>query len=132
MLYAISIPAIKISILFLYRRIFPSKTFKQLLILTGAFLVAYSITLTLGIIFQCVPLKSIWIIEMQGTCIQIGTFSVTMSVINVITDVILLILPMPMLWNLKISTTRRWQLMLTFALGGLYSNIKRPSVFCRS
>ena len=110
---------IKLSILFLYRRIFPQQCFMYVLIIVGAFVVACSLTLVLGIILQYIPIQAIWDPKVNSTHIRYGVLALIMGITNVITDVIILILPVPLLWKLKISATRRRQLIITFALGGL-------------
>ena len=56
---------------------------------------------------------------MKGKCINFTAVVLAAGVINVVTDFTILILPMPVLWNLKVSKARKRMTMGTFMLGGL-------------
>ena len=56
----------------------------------------------------------------QGKCIDLTVAFIISSVFNAATDIIMLILPLPLIWKLKLSTARRLQLMGIFLIGGLY------------
>jgi hypothetical protein len=42
------------------------------------------------------------------------------SVEDVLTDVLILCLPLPMVWQLKMSTKLKWQITAMFLVGGVY------------
>lgn len=52
------------------------------------------------------------------------------SVLNVLTDFIMLAMPVPFLWRLNVSQTRKVQVFGIFALGGWY--VLCPIQICRS
>lgn len=122
-LYGTSICNIKLSILFLYDRIFgiPKSMFRYILLAMGGFVIAYSVTGILGTILQCLPLSDLWKPPSDNppVCIDFGTLVITMGVVNIVTDVTILCLPMPIVWSLQVSKPRRWQLVIAFSLGGL-------------
>ncbi|KAF6237601.1 hypothetical protein HO173_004491 [Letharia columbiana] len=122
-LYSISICTIKLSILFLYDRIFgiPKPMFRHILRAMGGFVIAYSVAGTLGTILQCVPLSDLWKPPSNGppVCIDFGTLVITTGVLNIVTDITILSLPIPLVWGLQVSKPRRWQLVTVFSLGGL-------------
>ncbi|KAL2038022.1 hypothetical protein N7G274_009242 [Stereocaulon virgatum] len=127
--YNVSIIAIKPPTPSLYRRIFPQSWFKRVLIVLGGFVVAYSLTQLCVDIFQCVPISSAWDRSENAKCVPFGSFIMTMCIINIVTDVIMLVLPMPLLWKLRVSTPRRWMLMIMFSFGGLVCVISIVRLF---
>lgn len=122
-LYGTSICTIMLSILFLCDRIFgiPKPMFRYGLLAIGGFVIAYSVTGILGTILQCIPLSDLWKPPSDNppVCIDFGTLVITMGVVNIVTDVTILSLPMPIVWSLQVSTPRRWQLVIAFSLGGM-------------
>lgn len=83
-------------------------------------MVAYNLAQVFFEIFQCVPISSAWDPSETGKCVPYGALVLAMGIVNIVTDVIMLILPMPLLWRLKVSATRKWMLMIMFSLGGLF------------
>ena len=118
-MYNVSIAVIKLSILFLYGRIFVQPWFKKALIALGAFVIAYSIAQIFGDIFQCVPIKSLWDPSVSGYCINYPDLIIIMGVINIVTEIIMLVLPLPLLWRLQLSRSRKSLLTVLFTMGGL-------------
>lgn len=119
-LYNSSIPIIKLSILCLYRRIFPQRWFSYTLMCLGAFVIAYSVASIFADVFQCVPTNSIWEREKAKFCINYPALIISTGVINVLTDIILLALPIPILWGLNMSLARKRLLTMLFLMGGLW------------
>ena len=122
-LYGINICIIKLSILLFYERIFgiPKPMFRYVLLEMGGFVIAYSLAGILGINLQCIPLSDLWTTPSNSplACISFGTLVTTTGVINIVTDITILSLPMPILWSLQVPKSRRWQLVTVFSLGGL-------------
>ena len=94
--------------------------FKRILVALGGFIVAYSLAQVFFDIFQCVPISSAWNRSETGKCVPYGALVLAMGIVNIVTDVIILILPMPLLWRLKVSNPRKWMLTIMFSLGGLF------------
>jgi hypothetical protein len=109
----------KISILALYNRIFPFRWFKLSIYGLGAFIIAYSVPQMFGTIFQCVPIHSKWTPGVVPKCINYVAMIIACGVINIITDFIMLGLPIFPLWSLQVSSHRKWALTFMFLIGGL-------------
>lgn len=117
-LYFTNIYTIKISLLYLYRRIFPQQWFQRVLLVTGVFLTAMTVASVLVCVFQCVPLHKMWDPAAPGHCIGFGKFALAMSCINICTDIFMLALPLPVVWALRINRTKKWLVTLSFVMGG--------------
>lgn len=116
--YCAAIFCTKLSILCLYHRIFPQRWFRNASLGVAAFMTAWYFTATFGSIFQCVPLASQWDPTVSGHCVNYGSSARVMGIVNIITDFVLLGLPMPLVWRIQTSITKKWQLTVTFMLGG--------------
>ena len=113
--------AIKWSILLLYRRLFPGKKFNIVLWSVGIFLMFFALAQMLSVIIQCTPVAALWdpAAHPGAKCDNYTPALILFAVVNAVTDVVILCLPMPILWHLNASATRRRQLVGIFGLGGL-------------
>ncbi|KAI2463957.1 hypothetical protein F4781DRAFT_95366 [Annulohypoxylon bovei var. microspora] len=118
-IYSVVIVTIKWSILAFYQRIFPQTWFRWALLGVAVFMGAWMFTTVFAISFQCIPIEYNWDTTIKGGhCINIGQLALVTSILNVITDVAILVLPLPLVWKLNVSRQRRWGLVLLFGLGG--------------
>lgn len=117
-LYNSTIPVVKVSILCFYRRIFPQRWFKHSLLGLGLFVSGYGIAQLFGDIFQCVPLRKLWASTTPGRCINFEALIIAGGVINIVTDFVILGLPMPLLWHLGVPTRKKRLLSIVFSVGG--------------
>ncbi|PLB44809.1 hypothetical protein P170DRAFT_512954 [Aspergillus steynii IBT 23096] len=116
--YAITVMATKISILFLYRRIFPTRSLVLGAYFVGATVIAYNVALAFVAAFQCVPFSSMWTGE-PGKCIGISVPFTIFAVVNVVTDFAILALPVKPVLKLHMRRNRKIQVLTIFLLGGI-------------
>lgn len=109
----------KASILLLYLRIFLQKPFRFACWVMVAIVTAYGIASTMASIFQCTPIPRAWNKSISGTCISITTNWYANAGYSIATDVIILLLPMPIIYHLQMHRNQKVALMLVFALGVL-------------
>lgn len=119
MCYNTSNLCIKISILCLYRRIFPTRRLKLVLIAVGLFAIGQWISFNLVTIFMCVPIAAQWTAHPNARCVNYGTASFVSGFLNVMTDILILASPMHAVWHLKVSKARKRLITVTFLLGGM-------------
>lgn len=112
-------PPIKISILFLYKRIFITPTVRKVVWACVALFTGIWISTTLVAVFACRPIQAFYDFSIQGTCIDSVKFYWASATLNVITDLIVLTLPMPLVWKLRIPTKRKIGISLIFIAGGI-------------
>lgn len=79
-------------------------------------LVLYVATL-IGDIFQCIPTRRIWNIHEKGHCININAAFAFTGSANVVSDVLILLLPMWAIWNLQLAPGRKLGISAVFATG---------------
>jgi hypothetical protein len=70
-------------------------------------------------IFQCTPITKVWDFTLEGHCIDLKASFIGNAVPNIVTDVLLLILPLRQVWKLVPTLHLRLQLLLIFGLGSL-------------
>jgi hypothetical protein len=109
----------KVSVLLLYMRIFVTRTFRVFCWMALIVVLGWSIGSIFATIFQCVPLKGSWDKTLDARCINSDTFWISYGALNIVTDVMVLALPMPMIWKLQMKLRDRIMLIGVFLLGGL-------------
>ena len=111
----------KLSILFLYRRIFrPARKLIAATEIVSWVLVAWCLALTFTIIFSCQPVAFFWDRTIKGgSCIDELKMGYGMTATNVVTDFIVLFLPVPELRKVQTSTARKRAMFGMFLLGSL-------------
>ena len=87
--------------------------------IVGFALVAWCIVMDLVILFGCKPIQKGWDPSIPGHCLNRQGDFIGAAIPNILTDFILLILPMPMLWHLQTSVYRKISLVGIFAAGYL-------------
>ncbi len=118
-LYNPAIMAVKTSILVLYLRI--SKDTRLFLswaaTITLVLVNIAGIAMTFLTIFRCSPIQASYAPVIDSRCISLETLYLTAAPVNVVTDLAILILPIPVLTALKLPWRQRFILVLTFLLG---------------
>ena len=123
-LYFVCISLSKGSILCFYSRIFgPIKPFRWALKVAAILVAGWGIAGTFAVVFQCSPVKKTWELMTPGTCTIIEAQFISTASLNVLIDLVLLLLPLPVLWRLQITKRQKIGLMGVFVLGYLYVHI---------
>lgn len=116
--YALGPPTFKLSLLCLYRRIFPSPRFHRVIYVIGAIVVASGTVAFIMSIFNCVPISAFW--TRQGRCLDIKKLSLGYAIVNITTDFAVWTMPIPSVWKIQLPTMQRVSLCFIFLLGLLY------------
>src|SRR5690348_11141104 len=116
--YKAAINLVKCCILLLYLRLFNVvRWFRYscwaLLTAVGMYCTA-SILVT---IFQCRPIIRAFDKDTPGTCIDTAKFWFANAGFSIASDVIILLLPMPLLWKLEVPRAQKYALMAVFTIG---------------
>ncbi len=122
-LYLWAIMFAKLSILALYIRIFGvHRTFEKTAWLVGAIIVFYCIACTPMYILACIPGGARSFAQIQANqCVPYLGLSIAVGAINIATDTVLLVLPVPMLVRLQMSTGRKIAMLFVFGTGLVYA-----------
>ena len=109
----------KLSILCFYRRIFPTTTFHRCSLMIGIGVVIYWITSVLGILLNCIPIRSNWESTDRKRCINITAFFLTLELFNCLLDVAMLALALRMVQGLQMPKKQKLAVAGIFLLGSL-------------
>ena len=76
----------------------------------------------LATLMQCFPLEGYWDLSGHAYCpVDDYKLFVGSALTNIITDVGLLVLPLPAIWSLRVSNGQKLMLSGVFTIGGLYA-----------
>lgn len=82
--------------------------------------VMFYLALFLFQFLACRPLAHAWDPLVAGTCVKDElVVHIVSASINTASDLIIIILPQPVIWRLELSKKRKWGLSAVFLLGGL-------------
>ena len=84
------------------------------------YIALYAFASIVATIVQCLPVERAWNHQVLGRCINLTAFWYANASANIIGDILILGLPMPVIKGLNLPSAQRWGLFLVFALGGLY------------
>ena len=114
---------VRISIIFLYITIFRVRSFRIAAYTVLGLNLAYFLAVILQTLLICQPVAFNWDQTIAGSCGDQKTSDEVIGVLNILYDVILIILPMPMLWRLQMATSRKLALSAIFGMGIMYANL---------
>ncbi|VBB81259.1 Putative protein of unknown function [Podospora comata] len=123
LIYATSISTIKLSVLIFYLRVFVNKTMRMATKGVIIFVCLWSVGNILQVFLICRPFAAIYTVALMPTAQcgdQVGSF-IAIGAFNIITDVLILTLPIPTVWTLKTSKGKKIALTAVFLVGLLVS-----------
>ncbi|KAI4122811.1 MAG: hypothetical protein LQ341_007269 [Variospora aurantia] len=117
-LFGCSITATKLSILFFYHRLFPFRTFFIVSLIIGVASILWWIGLMLTAFLHCQPLAYYWDRSIpNGYCVDEHLIGYTITSVNIVTDLIVLVLPIPWLCGMNMTVPKRMAVVSLFVLG---------------
>jgi hypothetical protein len=116
--YVPSLALAKASLIILYYRIVgQQRLYRFALYAIAAVVVGYSIAITFALIFACQPIAKAWNGAIEGSCIdQNGLYAAT-AVTNTVTDVALIVVPIPVVVSLHMPLIQKIGLFFMFVIG---------------
>lgn len=118
-IYLFALGLYKSTILLLYLRLFGvNKKFNRTTRAVLIFVITYLLSNLLTLAFGCVPISKFWDQSFQGHCISEQKAGVVYGSLNVVTDVVIFVLPLPMVWRLQLSRESKLGVTLVF-MGGV-------------
>ncbi|KAA6413726.1 MAG: hypothetical protein FRX48_02087 [Lasallia pustulata] len=116
--YICALPLIKFSILLFYNRLFPSRRFRLVSYCIAAFVLCWWLVFFLTTVFQCTPISANWMVNPGDVyCIDEYVMYDVYSSLNLVTDVVILAMPWPLVMKLQLATRKKVQLLGIFLLG---------------
>ncbi|KZL78555.1 integral membrane protein, partial [Colletotrichum tofieldiae] len=115
--YNAALAGIKMTFLFQYYRVLAVQKMKNVFIGAMVIVGAWSISQILLEIFICTPIPAFWDKSVGGTCIPNYPQWYINAAGNIITDIIVFVLPLPVIHRLKLARGQKYVLLGIFCLG---------------
>ncbi|KAF9741478.1 integral membrane protein [Paraphaeosphaeria minitans] len=116
--YYLSLGFTKVSILLQYRRVFSTKKFQIACHSVMGVVVIYALWTVLSSIFGCKPIQAFWTLKHPFTCLDQSTVWFFNGAMNILTDLSIIVLPMPVIRKLNLPPRQKQALIGIFAIGG--------------
>lgn len=126
-MYTIGVTFYKLTFLVQFWRIFRYIYYMRILYLTAIVLITgWSISQILITVMTCLPLSANWqtvdfdhLSTQNIVCLPVWVPTYLNAGGTVLTDLIVLLLPVPALWSLKLKRSQRWAAFGVFGIGGM-------------
>lgn len=116
--WSLSLGLTKMSILALYTKIFSIRSFILLSQACAAFVMVWAMVLFIGAFVICTPVQFNWDkFSTVGTCGDIRMLWAITGGLNIFSDLVIMLLPMPYLYSLSLQLYKKIGLMVTFGIG---------------
>lgn len=117
-LYGLTLMFVKLAVLRFYSRLFaPSVWFTWGVRVTAAAVVLWMVSVVLETFLLCRPLAFNWDTTIDGVCGDRNAVFVIAGVTNMITDFMVLLLPVPCILKLQMPPGQKFGLLLVFCMG---------------
>lgn len=117
--YLPSILGYRIALLLMYLRLFGvNQTFRYATWAVMFFVTSYLTSNIITLIFGCSPIAKYWKSDEPGHCLNLVMADHAYGSMNVVSDVLLFLLPLPMVWQLNLTRKDKWGVALVF-MGGI-------------
>lgn len=113
-------------------RIFDTPNFRITAYTTLGLCVAWFIASTTVAIIQCLPIHAAWDVQLQpptgpAQCMDKQKLYWGVGISNLLLDVLILCLPMPVIWTLQLNKQRKLAITFIFLTGSM--SVRRKPVF---
>ncbi|OQE08731.1 hypothetical protein PENFLA_c125G07680 [Penicillium flavigenum] len=132
--YTPAVMLAKLAALFLYYQVFEVPRYRHIIAATGVILILQGLISVILAFSICRPFRYFWTQAVDvndGTCGDVMLFYKSYSIPSLVTDVVILVLPWPILLRLQMRTSEKIGLILTFLAAslGIITCALRFSVF---
>ena len=104
--------------LHLYKVIFVKDTFRRVVFGVMGLTVASYFAYFFAILFQCHPIAFYWDRTIpNGRCVNQTQLFLATACLNLVLDVIIVLMPIPVVWSLQMSTLRKAAINAIFGMG---------------
>ncbi|KAM0578040.1 hypothetical protein D7B24_005581 [Verticillium nonalfalfae] len=108
---------VKMSFAVLYLRLLPDLLNRRINQGLLVLLMAEGLEESLVVIFHCVPVAKVWDHSLEGTCLDLKPFYYASFVVKFLTDIVLFVQPIPVIWRMQLSKIKRIGAILMLSIG---------------
>lgn len=110
-------PFTKVSMLYFYIRLSPHRTSAKICYISILYIVTSSTAITMVNMFRCTPVAGNWDRTITAKCFDASLFYYIYGSLNAGTDILLMVLPIPILMRLQMETRVKFGLVVMFSVG---------------
>jgi hypothetical protein len=119
-LYSPALAFAKLSFLCFYLNLNPATGFRRGVYFTMFVVVGSCVGIVISLLAACEPFaKNIDVTVTEGQCLNKTALYIATAVLNILTDIMVIILPIPMVMGLQMSKGRKIMLVLLFSVGSM-------------
>ncbi|KAL4993408.1 hypothetical protein BDV10DRAFT_179227 [Aspergillus recurvatus] len=115
-LYGVTVTPIKLSMCFLYRRIFPVHIFRQAIYAIIAFCLVWFVAAFISSFLYCIPIRYFWDKTVDGHCFNFSVYFLVVELVDMLIDLAIIGLPIPTVLRLHMSLRKRLAVASIFLL----------------
>ncbi|KAF1961435.1 hypothetical protein CC80DRAFT_589798 [Byssothecium circinans] len=115
--YDIALVTVKLGILAFYYRVFAVPLFRKFVLATAIFIIAWGIGITVTLALACRPIEAFWDAAVKGRCLDLVNFTYFTNITNLVTDIWIFLMPVPVIWHLHLQTKKKLLLCFIFSIG---------------
>ncbi|KAK4039471.1 hypothetical protein C8A01DRAFT_36509 [Parachaetomium inaequale] len=119
-IYQLGISFFKVALLISYLRLFKGTShvvYRRVVWVSMAAIVAGHLGCALTLILACTPVHKSWDPLVAGTCLAPGPSFTAYAIVTIVSDVVVAVIPIPVLLKLKINVGKKVGLIFIFVLG---------------
>ncbi|KAJ5178004.1 uncharacterized protein N7500_000703 [Penicillium coprophilum] len=119
-IYQVGIAGFKASLCLSYLRLISGTSKSRYRVVIWVVIVASTLghfAGALSLIFNCTPIRRSWNAHIPGKCLPVGSLFYGLAIFTIITDVTIIVLPIPLLMGLNIKTAQKAGVVCLFLLG---------------
>jgi hypothetical protein len=107
----------KLSVLWLYTTLFTTRSFKYAAWALMAVVAGYGIAFLCVFLTNCQPISQEWDPVPGGHCRDLNIEELTSISLNMVMDTLIVVLPMPSLWHLRMAARNKITITVMFGMG---------------
>ncbi|KAG9252520.1 uncharacterized protein F5Z01DRAFT_682666 [Emericellopsis atlantica] len=111
----------KASLLMFYLQISPQKYFRIAIWVAIGMVATYTIVIAGLLLFACRPIRAAWdpYLMADGDRLDTAALYIAIAIANIVSDVVLFIIPIPTLWGLKMPVAQKIGAAAMFGIGSI-------------
>lgn len=118
-IYQLAVMASKMGILLLYLHIFNRRRLQFVCYAIACVVILNCISSIIAVVLICIPLHAFWDHSLNATCVDTNSLFRWTSFANIMTDVIMLVLPVPTIFKMNSSFGVKLGIFTTLAMGSV-------------
>lgn len=123
LVYLADLAVVKFSILFFYRAISSTRAYRVAVYVVMSLVGAFTVSMVFVNAFECDKPSDAWSAEIllqgDGTCNDLHPIYFGQAGFNIASDVAILVLPIPVVWNLQMKSQKRIAVISIFSIGSI-------------